>query len=112
MLQILLLLFFMIGVLNLVKNSLFYIRYGEKSEHFFSSIIILRRRININIVTCRPLAGQRLGKDVSAAANTQATSVAVQRAVNTIEEEVFCMWLAYIHPGQRMCFLWNRLENI
>jgi hypothetical protein len=40
-------------------------------------------------VTCRSVAGQRLGKH---------SRFAVQRAINiTIEEEVFSMYFAYIH---------------
>jgi hypothetical protein len=58
----------------------------------------------VNIVTCRPVAGQRLSKHVPAEGNSEyagnnwITSISMQHAVNTtIEEAVFSMWFAYIH---------------
>jgi hypothetical protein len=66
-----------------------------------------------NIMMCKSVAGQLLSKHIPATTNTQATSFAIQLAVDiTIEEEVFSMWFAYIHCGQRMCFLWVRLETV
>jgi hypothetical protein len=58
-------------------------------------------------VTCRPVARQRLGKHISATTNTQATvgiiSVAMQYAVNIIEEEVFSVWFAYCRTTDVFC---------
>jgi hypothetical protein len=59
-------------------------------------------RFSIRTVTCRRVAGQRLGKHIPATKNTQAKigylPLLCNGAVNTkIEEEVFSIWFAYIH---------------
>jgi hypothetical protein len=53
-------------------------------------------------VTCRRVAGQRLGKHIPSTPNTQARirqlPFLCKGGVNTrIEEAVFSMWFAYIH---------------
>jgi hypothetical protein len=45
------------------------------------------------------------------AGSIRLTSVAMQGAVNIIEEEVFSMWFAYINCWATDVFLWIRLET-
>jgi hypothetical protein len=46
------------------------------------------------VVRAMPIARQRVAKHVHATMNT---SIAVQRAIIRIEEELFSMWFAYVH---------------
>jgi hypothetical protein len=77
------------------------------------------------VVRVMPIARQRIAKHISTEANAKQrsqyadsnriTSVAMQRTVNTtIDEEVFlCGSCIYIYiTGQRICFVWVRLETI
>jgi hypothetical protein len=52
----------------------------------------------IDIVTCRPIARERLGKHIPAATNTQATSIAIQRCCKYNNRGGGVFYIVLIYP--------------